>query len=147
MRKLQKTVIVLVVAVIVILLWGGIAGPMLVDIRSGPLSGIRLFNPLRNRSSERFAVELLRQIQSGDCSSNVGGLTIPDEQKRAACEKQAKDPLALPCRLIEREDKGTQSWVLFECRYVRRTDARAEVGVSVSPAGQGWAARSYERIY
>ena len=130
-----------------VLISAALRGPMLVDIKSGPLSGSRMLNPLRGRSPERFGSKLLNRIQSGDCQQTLAKVEIPDDQKLSACAKQATDPLKLPCQLVEREDNNNVSWLLFKCHYLRATDARAEVALTLHRTAQSWAISSYERIY
>ena len=130
--------------------WVLLTGPMLVKIRFGPLPAdprMTIWNPTRNRAPERYANALLSGIQSNRCQQFVEPLGILEEDKAKACSKQQTDPVSSYCSLVDRTDKGKSVWLLFHCPYVRRTEARAEIGLSIERGESGWLLRSYDRIY
>jgi hypothetical protein len=151
MRSRRTAIIIVGVILVACGTWVLLSGPMLINLRTGPFSGhqeVIVLNPIRNRTPERYAASLLAEIQSPACQQAVTGLGILDQQKTEACYKQERDPIRAPCKLIERSDKGTSSWLLFHCPYERATEARAEIGLTVEQVGRNqYLLRSYERIY
>lgn len=146
----RKTILTCGLMLAAVVVWVLFSGPMLINVRTGPLSGDRsltAFNPIRNRAPEQYAVSLLTQIQSETCQQVMSGLAIADQQKSEACRKQVQDPINANCRLVERMDKGNSIWLLYQCPYRRPTEAFAEVGMTVEKKGSQCLLRSYERIY
>jgi hypothetical protein len=138
------------VVLVVLAVWVLLSGPMLVNLKAGPLPGDRhviVLNPIRDRAPERYASGVLSGVQSAKCTQAVTELGISAQQKVAACSKQEQDPVTDVCQLVERSDKGTSTWLLFHCPYQRPTDARAEIALTLDRSGNQWQLHSYERIY
>ena len=150
MRGLKISTWVVILSAIGILLWCALSGPMLIRIPDPTSIGdykFMILNPLRQRGSENYATLAIAEIQPSACQSSMARFNIPEDQKAAACHEQEVDPLGPPCKLVERSDDKTSVWVLFQYRFGRATESRAEVALSVTRDGSQYALQSYERIY
>lgn len=127
--------------------WVVLSGPMLINLQHGPLQGLRVWNPTRDRSPERAATEYLQRIQSTDCQQQIAGVQTVYPDKATACAKQARLPITDSCRLVERSDEKSGVWLLFYCPYQDSSPEWAEVDLFLKHDGSSWVLTSYERIY
>ena len=130
--------------------WLLVGGPVLMHLRFGPLRGnprFTLWNPIRSRAPERYAVAQLRKIQSQNCRAEIEDWQIPAEDKDSACNKQVRDAVVSHCDLIDRRDIGSATWLLFSCPYRSRPQDWADVDVTVTENKGFWIVDAYERIY
>jgi len=150
MSRPKKLVYGFCIVLIALAGWSLLSGPILIDMKTGSLAGGRqftVFNPIRDRTPERYATQVLSGIQSDACEQAVESLQISAAEKAQACTKQTRDPISSDCRLVERSDKQESSWLLYHCPYRRPTEARAEVGLTLHKSSNQWQLHSYDRIY
>jgi hypothetical protein len=149
MRRRTYLIILISMAVSSALAWMFFSGPMLIRVHIGLFQGdprIGIWNPIRSRAPEEYGAGLIRGIQSSKCQA-VADLSISNDQKIAVCEKQSRAPVTANCRLVDRSDRSSTVWLLFQCPYQQYPDARADIGVTVTLQRSAWALSSYERIY
>jgi len=146
-KRIYLMCCVLAIAAIALFL---VSGPTLVSIRTGPLtpSGRVVFlNPIRDRRPEAFAAQILGEISAGRCEQAMKSAAIPVEEKDKACRKQTEYPILAPCRLIRREDKRMQTWLVYFCAYRGGGDAHADVVLTVEQTDGQFRLAGFERIY
>jgi hypothetical protein len=129
--------------------WAALSGPMLINAKFGPMPAdprLGVWNPLRDRSPERYGSVYLRKIQSATCRQEAAGLQIADKDKVTACAKQSRIPLASTCRLVERSDHKSEVWLLYQCPYQDSSHMFAEVDIVLKHESDSWLLTFYERI-
>jgi hypothetical protein len=143
----KKVAIVGALTISTVVVWLLMAGPMLIDVPLGHHARARLFNPIRDRTPERYAQAILSGLHSERCEQEAAQLQMAGQMRRATCDKQQRDPVVSGCSLMERADTPRSVWILFHCPYSRPTEARAEVALIFEQKDGQWRLRSYERIY
>jgi hypothetical protein len=129
--------------------WAAFSGPMLINVKIGSLRAdprLGVWNPIRDRSPERFGGMFLRRIQSANCQQEAAGLQIANQEKVTACAKQSRMPLESACRLVERSDHKAEVWLLFQCPYRDSSHGFADVDIVLKHESSSWVLRFYERI-
>ena len=130
-------------------LWFFLAGPVLLRCSLGPFLQDRLviLNPIRNRSPERLARQLITQVHSSNCMQVLGQMPDFQGKREMICGKQASDPLRSVCKLSDRVDFRDQVGISFACGYEGRSPIGAFVTLTFIKRDKGFVFQNYERIY
>jgi hypothetical protein len=150
MKRLKWVAGTSFILVLVGLVWFLVSGPVLFRLKLRPIThstSTSVFNPLRDRRPERSARYFLKLIRSQDCTDAIGTWTKDTRAVQTICRKEAEDPLSEGCFLFDRQDTGSEVWLAFRCSYIRPTDSRALVSVTLEKEGNSYRLRDYQRVY
>jgi hypothetical protein len=138
------------------LIWLDNQGPVLARSEDhDPLSGVPNsidLNPLRDRSSERVAVQYLDGLRDGRCQEQLGAWARDYRKKYAAfiCDSEAKHPL-VSWKLVDWEDAPPLR--ILHYRGKRRTSPdqattyRELFSITLEQKDRGWEVTKYDAMY
>jgi hypothetical protein len=106
-------------------------------------------NPMRDRSSERVAGDLLRSMRDGNCKKELAGWQKDYRSKRAKfiCDSEASHPL-LAWKIADWEDRPPLRILSYEGK--RRnggTDYQSTLSVTLDSRSGAWVVSEYDSLY
>lgn len=147
-RQSGKVKIMMVIAfVIAILFFFIFSRPVLLSF-SGPMGGdseFVIFNPLRNRGSERCAEAFLEQLKGGHCEEEINKRSGVEKTLQSICEKEKKSPL-VSWRLGTRRDESATSLLTYWYKCKDRS-GEDRLFVWVERQSDSWKVVDYKRSY